>query len=94
MLIQRQGWKNRANYLCSEFSKIIRLKASVEHWLAEPILDPDKEHGEIFRYMQLANTAYSAQYKNESKIRYTFSKCKGNKRSSQTEEHFSISQRS
>ena len=28
----------------------------------------------------------------ESKIRYTFSKRKGNKRSSQTEEHFSISQ--
>ena len=33
-----------------------RLKAS------EPMLDPDKEHGQIFRYMQLANTAYSAQY--------------------------------
>ena len=44
---------------------IIRLKASVEHWLGEPILDPDKEHGEIFRYMQLANTVYSAQYKND-----------------------------
>ena len=30
-------------------TQIIRLKASVEHWLVEPILDPDKEHGEIFR---------------------------------------------
>ena len=40
---------------CSTLCQIIRLKASVEHWLAEPILDPDKEHGEIFRYMQLAN---------------------------------------
>ena len=48
---------------CSTLSQIIRLKASVEHWLVETILDPDKEHGEIFRYMQLANTAYSAQYK-------------------------------
>ena len=35
----------------STLSKIIRLNASVKHWLGEPILDPDKEHGEIFRYM-------------------------------------------
>ena len=45
--------------------KLSGLKKSVEHWLVEPNLDPDKEHGEIFRYMQLANTAYSAQYKND-----------------------------
>lgn len=52
-----QSWSSRE--LCSQ---IIRLNASVEHWLGEPILDPDKEHGEVFRYMQFANTAYSAQY--------------------------------
>ena len=46
-----------------ELSLIIRLKASVDHWLVEPILDTDKEHGKIFRYMQLANTAYGVQYK-------------------------------
>ena len=50
---------------CSTLSQIIRLKASVEHWLVEPILDTDKEHGEVFRYMQLANTAYSVQCKND-----------------------------
>ena len=44
-----QRWSSRE--LCSTLSKIIRLNASVEHWLGEPILDPDKEHGEVFRYM-------------------------------------------
>ena len=55
-----QRWSSRE--LCSTLSKIIRLNASVEHWLGEPILEPDKGHGEVFRYMQFANTAYSAQY--------------------------------
>ena len=55
-----QRWSSKE--LCSKLSQTIRLNASVEHWLGEPILDPDKEHGEVFRYVQFANTAYCAQY--------------------------------
>ena len=62
-----QRWSSRE--LCSTLSQIIRLNASVEHWLGEPILDPDKEHGEVFRYMQFANTAYSAQYPIKTTLR-------------------------
>ena len=56
MVLQRAVFNTISNY---------QIKASVEHWLVKPILDPDKERGEIFRYMQLANTKRHTTNTNE-----------------------------
>ena len=56
MVLQRAVFNATSSYY---------IKSICRAWLVEPISDPDKERGEIFRYIQLANTAYRAQYKND-----------------------------